>query len=338
MEKKPKVSVCIPAYNSSRYIGETISSLLAQSYPNLEIIVIDNDSTDGTLEAIMGFSDNRLICKHFDKLLPPCENWNRCFGLANGEYVAVYHSDDIYEKDAISKGVEFLEKNNECAAVFSSATLISGVGREIGSIGRPQFFSSGKADAKELVDFSVRNGYFPLICPTFLARASAVKKCGKFDCSFKYAFDMDYYMRLLEFGKIGILEEKLIRYRQHPLQGSVRLNDVMDTQREFFVILEREMGKRGISLSNEDRRRLDSYRRWGKVVDALTHIRAKSKHSALMLAKEGFAPSDALIDFPSLRFLWREAFTSLFLAAQYAGLGGAFASAVFWYRARKRRD
>ncbi|MFH1470369.1 MAG: glycosyltransferase [Candidatus Micrarchaeota archaeon] len=334
---KPKVCICIPAYNTGKFIRETIESVLAQDYENLSIIVIDNGSTDETQGIVGSFKDKRLACKRFDKTLPPCENWNRCFGLAKGDYLAIYHSDDIYEKDAASKEVEFLEKNRDCVAVFSSATLISGSGKKIGETSRPGAFSKGKADARELLAFSMRSGYFPLICPTFMVRMSAVEKCGAFDCSgYKFAFDMDYYLRLAEFGEIGFLEQKLIRYRQHPLQGSVRFNDVIDTQREFFQILEKSIGRWGMEFGEKDWKRLRAYERWGGVVDALTYVRAGNSEAALKLTKESFRPLDGLVDFPSPRFMWRAIFTFWFLVLQYLWLGKAFASLVFWYRKRKR--
>jgi glycosyltransferase involved in cell wall biosynthesis len=336
----PKVTVCIPAYNAEKFIGETVRSLVRQDYPNYEIIVIDNSSTDSTGEIVQKVKGEtraeNLSCVRFEEFLPSCENWGRAFDLATGDYVTICHADDAYEPNAISTEAEFLSSNPECVAVFSSATTISGTGKKLGEINRPGEFSSGKVDARSLLKFCAKNGYFPLICPSFMVRTNTAKKCGKFNCSFIFAFDMDYYMRLFEFGSIGFLGERLTRYRQHPLQGVARLNDATDTQKEFFDILEREMEKYAVKLSAQDQRKLAAYRRWGRTIDALTHIRAGNEGRARSLARESFRLADALFDFPSKKFLSRFSFSLVFLVSQYLFLGKAFASLVFRYRIMKR--
>lgn len=338
--KPPKVTVCVPAYNSEMFIEDTVRSLINQDYPNYEVIVIDNASTDKTGEIVRKVKEEtgakHLSCIRFDELVPPSKNWSRAFAIAKEGYVAIYHSDDMYEQNAVSAEAGFLTANPECGAVFSAWSMISGKGEKLGETERPKEFSSGKISAKELIEFSTKNGYFPLLCPSFMVRLDTAKKCGAFDPTFRYAFDMDYYMRLFGFGKLGFIADKVTRYRQHRFQAVVRMSESLDTQKEFFVILDREIKKHNIALLPDVSRRFEAHRRWGKAIDATTHLRAGDEKGARSLTRESLSFSDALIDFPSRRFLFRFAFSSTFLVSQYLFLGKQFVSLVFWYKVKKR--
>jgi glycosyltransferase involved in cell wall biosynthesis len=333
--KKTFVSACIPTHNGEKYVKETIRSLLAQDYENYEVVFIDNASTDSSAKIAKSFGDPRLRYVKYDKLAPPQENWGRSFDVAKGEYVCICHADDTYNKDYVSKCARYLDSHPSSSAAFTSANMISPRGKYMGRIPRPPSLPKVMGH-RELALFCAHEGYFPLICPSFSVRADAAKKCGRFEGSIKFAFDMDYYFRLFEYGKIGFLDEMLVNYRQHPAQGSVNLNDTMDTQAEFFSILERELKKGGISLSEAERRKLDSYRRWGRTIDAVAYARFGKMDFAFTNSRDAFSISDALIGFPSPRFLFRGAFSAAFLASLYLHLGKPFADAVFWYKRSKR--
>jgi glycosyltransferase involved in cell wall biosynthesis len=333
--KKTFVSACIPAHNGEKYVRETIRSLLLQDYGNYEVVLIDNASTDSTEKIAKSFGDSRLRYVKYEKLAPPQENWGRSFEAAKGEYVCICHADDTYEKDYVSKCAAYLDAHPSSAAVFSAATMMSQKGRRMGKILRPASLPK-VISHDELALFCAHQGYFPLICPSFCVRADAAEKCGKFDGKIKFAFDMEYYFRLFDCGKIGFLGDTLVNYRQHPAQGSVNLNDTTDTQAEFFLILERELAKGGIKLAPAERRKLNSYRRWGRTIDAVAYARFGRMQEAFRNSSESFSISDALIAFPSPRFIFRGAFSLAFLASLYLRLGKPFADAVFYYKRMKR--
>lgn len=335
MTRRGFVSACIPVHNGEKYVRETIASLLSQDYEDYEVVVIDNASTDSTPKIIDSFGDGRLRTVHFDELAPHQKNWSRAFDVARGDFISICHADDTYEPGFISSSAGFLGRKESSCAVFTGANLISARGDKIGEINRPQSLPA-ELDAPTLLRFCVDEGYFPLVCPTFMVRNEAAKKCGRFDSSMKFAFDMDYYLRLFDYGNLGFIGERLVNYRQHPLQGSVNLNYTTDTQAEFFALLGRELSKRSISLTQEQRGRLDAYRRWGGIVDALSHAKTGNADAAMRKTRESLRLSDCATDFPSPRFLLRGAFSSAFLASQYLHLGKAFADAVFWYKRRKR--
>jgi len=120
LRETPLVSVIVPAYNAERFLGRAMRSALAQTYPHLELIVVDDGSTDGTAEVIRSFPDRRV-----QHLSQP----NRGQGAARnhgirasaGRYVTFLDADDVYLPEKIQRQVEFLEARRECQVVFCNA-------------------------------------------------------------------------------------------------------------------------------------------------------------------------------------------------------------------------
>ena len=105
------VSVCIPAYNGEKYISKTIQSILNQSYTNIEVVVVDDHSSDNTVEAVRAINDNRvrLICN--EENLGMTGNWNKCIRESKGEYVKLIPGDDFIYEECIEKSIKILEEN-----------------------------------------------------------------------------------------------------------------------------------------------------------------------------------------------------------------------------------
>ena len=103
MSKKKKilVCICIPTYNSEKTIKTTVLSLLNQSYKNIIIKIIDNDSNDKTLNLISSIKDKRLKIIRSNRKISIHENHNKCIKYSEGKYTGIFHSDDIYHKDII---------------------------------------------------------------------------------------------------------------------------------------------------------------------------------------------------------------------------------------------
>jgi glycosyltransferase involved in cell wall biosynthesis len=129
---KPLVSICIPAFNSEETIASTIQSILAQTYNNLEIIVLDNASTDNTPDVISKFNDKRLILIRNEINIGAEANFTKGVNLAKGEFVALFHADDIYDHQIIEKQVHVFEKYPEVGAVFTMAQYINDQRKIIG--------------------------------------------------------------------------------------------------------------------------------------------------------------------------------------------------------------
>ena len=129
---QPLVSICIPTYNVEKTVVQTVQSVLNQTYHNLEILVVDNASTDDTLTLLQKFDDPRITIHKNSKNIGAEQNFSQCIQLANGEYIAIFHADDLYMPDMVQKQVEAFEDNPTISAVFTLAKLINSHGEAIG--------------------------------------------------------------------------------------------------------------------------------------------------------------------------------------------------------------
>lgn len=217
----PLVSVCINAYNAEKYIRETVDSVLNQTYTNLQIIVVDDCSTDNTYEILKSIDDPRL---EIYRLPYNCHISNACnegFKHVKGEYVAHLDADDLWVPEKIEKQVEFLESNSNYGACFTHVDVID----DEGNIGGSDYDSF-----RELFAFTNHSQssmyrfffdkYNRLCHSSSVIRRELVKQVGNHDVSFLYLHDFDYWMRLLTVTPIFILPERLTLYRQHQESNS----------------------------------------------------------------------------------------------------------------------
>ncbi len=124
----PLVSVLIPVYNRRNIIDQTIECILKQTYSNIEVIIGDNCSTDGTFDYIKSkYSDNKnFIIFQNSCNLGPVKNWIECFKRAKGEYIKILWSDDVISYQFIEQAVNALEMNREAVFFYSSVLGFSG--------------------------------------------------------------------------------------------------------------------------------------------------------------------------------------------------------------------
>ena len=125
MSELPLVSICIPTFNGSRFLRETLESVLNQTYENLQICISDHSSTDNTEEIVKSFHDSRI---EFHSQAPGGgaeTNWNASIAGARGKYIKLLCQDDILKPECISKQVEILENHPDSSFCFSSRDVIS---------------------------------------------------------------------------------------------------------------------------------------------------------------------------------------------------------------------
>jgi len=117
----PKISVCIPVYNRSRYIASTIRSVLNQEFVDYEIIISDNASTDDTIEIVKSFDDSRIYLHRNQKNIGMYPNFNRCINLARGDYIKFLLSDDLFiTPHALAKYARVLDEHPDVGIVSSN--------------------------------------------------------------------------------------------------------------------------------------------------------------------------------------------------------------------------
>lgn len=209
--KRPLVSVILPSYNHARFITEAVESVLNQTLTQLEVIVVDDGSTDGTAEVVARMSDRRLhliVLKENRRFHP------RNIGLASarGQYVAFQNSDDTWEKTKLEKQITVLEQQPEVSVCFTGVQIIDEHQQLLSGTWANTLFQkeNKKSDAWLRYFFDYGNA---LCISSACARRSLLKKTGSFNPSLIQLGDFDLWVRLAAVGGFQILPELLTHMR-----------------------------------------------------------------------------------------------------------------------------
>jgi len=204
----PKVSVVIPVYNAELFVAEAIESILNQTYNNIEVIVVNDASTDSTGLILTGFVDRVKIITNKVNMGDPASR-NRGITASSGYYYASMDADDVCLPDRILKEVEFIQSHEDCILVGGQAVYIDALGNILGFSNYPT--------KEEVIKRHIwrRN---PVAHSSVLTRMDLVKRVGMYDESLRTCSDYDLWLRLLHFGYAGNLREAVIKYRIHSNQ------------------------------------------------------------------------------------------------------------------------
>lgn len=199
MSKLPTISIVTPSYNQGQFIEETIRSILLQGYPNLEYIIIDGGSADGSVDIIRKYAD-RLDYWVSKRDRGSAHAINKGFARAHGEIFGWLNSDDFLLPGAISRVVEMHKKYPTAVAWVGGCYRIDPDGRILSSI-----IPYG-LDRDSLADWG-RRGFF--YQPSCFFAAQAWHKIGALDESLHFAFDVDLWLRLSAIGTFASTGEIL---------------------------------------------------------------------------------------------------------------------------------
>jgi hypothetical protein len=191
------------------------------------------------------------------------ESCNNCFlsNLADGEFVAFYHSDDIYEKDMVKKEVDFLVNNPEAGAVFVLGRRIDKNGKIVSKIKMPkELIGKNIYSFMEVFNAILNNGNIFLITPTFMTRKEAFINVGMFSEEFGTSADLEMWLRVAEKYPIGILNHNLFRCRVGIGGALSRYHRLRTEKAEFFKIMDHYLYNKSY-ISKADKNCLKQYRR-----------------------------------------------------------------------------
>jgi len=179
-----KVSVCIPTYNRAGTISNSIESILKQTYSNIEIIVVDNASTDNTIEIVKGFDEKKVKYRYFAEHLDVNRNFIRSIRCAETEIVCLFHSDDYYYPTIIEEQLKYI-KDEKIGAVFSKLVSKKISDDEKINIDSSDCQNNGsfeivRYDHSSLLEHCLSYGN-PICCPTFMTKKSVIHSVGLFD-------------------------------------------------------------------------------------------------------------------------------------------------------------
>lgn len=218
----PKISVIMSVYNGEKYLRESIESILSQTFSDFEFIIVDDSSTDRSVETIQGYGDDRIKVTTNEKNIGLTKSLNKALAQARGDYIARQDADDISLPNRLEEQVKYFKKYPGVALLGTSIYRIDEDGRILGKMVATA--SPGKILFKEN-QFS--HG-------TVMFRREVIDKLGGYDESFRCAQDYELWLRIAKHYEVRILTQILYKLRFH--NRAVSMNKIREVQKSTFRI------------------------------------------------------------------------------------------------------
>lgn len=218
MNEYPLASFCLVSYNAENYIKEALLGAFEQDYPNLEIVVSDDCSTDRTFEIINEIVDSyngphKIIINRNEPNMGPRENFNKVlYELSHGEFLFIAAGDDISMPNRVSRCVELMSQHPDVMSMSVQSQLMSADGVDY-ELKKWEQLSEHKYSVFTLADY-VNYPFMMFSGDSRVLRRDVINKFPPLQYS--YSEDVFLFVRSLYLGSIIFLREPLVRYRQHP--------------------------------------------------------------------------------------------------------------------------
>jgi len=227
----PLVSVCMPAYNASRWIREAVESATSQTYTNLEIIIADNASSDDTVAIVEAISDPRITIQRSTRTISPGANHNRVIAESRGEFVKLLHADDLLMPRCVERMVGLALEDEQIGLVFAPREVLMedapdpdwkerflNPHQEFGTLER---INDGRDLFRRLLAAGFEGNWVGEPSGV-LVRRSALERVGLLNERVRLITDLELWARIMLGHKVGFVEENLSVYRHHGASGTVR--------------------------------------------------------------------------------------------------------------------
>jgi len=238
--KSPKVTVLIPVYNGEKYLHGAITSILAQTFTDFELLIVDDGSTDKTVQVVGEYADPRVRLLRNPKNMGPCATRNNGLRAAKGEYVAMLDCDDIATPNRLAEQVAFLDSHPEFGLIGSFVEMIDFEGRVFGVA----FF---RQTSEEIPPTLLFNNCFAH--STVMARRELFLGEPYREDVF-FSEDYELWVRMVKKWKVWNLPKILVRYRLHPTStGQANKPKMREMIRR---ILASQLKDLGVNFSDEE--------------------------------------------------------------------------------------
>ena len=204
------VSIVIPVHNGLPYIEESVESALNQDYPNIEVLVMENVSDDGTKEYLESINDPRVRIVEQPQLVPVDQNFTSAVGAASGEFVRILCADDFLKPGAVSAHVAAFSENPNAVLVSSTRDICDERGKTIIK-GRGLDGLNVVSDRSDVVSACLEYGTNVIGEP--FCRTSALQAELPFSSELKYVLDVELYVRALRWGTLATISGAYSGYR-----------------------------------------------------------------------------------------------------------------------------
>ncbi|MFZ1987203.1 MAG: glycosyltransferase [Desulfatitalea sp.] len=287
----PETSVVITCFNYGHYIKGCIESVLAQSYGDYEIVVVDDGSTDDTSAIMQGFAALPNLNYIRQQNGGQAKAKNRGVQSARGRYLAFLDADDMWEKDKLEKQLPLFSADT-VGVVFSRARFIGENGQPLDYTLTGKYLVPRKGRVSE---FIFLDNFVPF--SSSIVRRQCFERCGGFDESFKMGIDWDLWLRLSVVYEFDFIDEPLMIYRmRHAGQMSQNAEErqrcsdriMKQFQENFPDILSAETIRRAAYVTNcnrgeyySDKRRMQAIRHFAKAIQ----VDPLNRHTYAKIAK-----------------------------------------------------
>jgi hypothetical protein len=202
----PRVSVVMAVFNGEKYVAESVASILAQDYRDLEFIIIDDGSTDGTRNIVAAFDDPRIVLLENPANLGLAVSLNRGLAAARGELIARQDADDLSAPTRLARQVEFMDTHPDIGLLGTAHKEIDDAGIVVGDVDA----HAGHA----MIAWSLLF-FCPFVHSSVMFRRSVVDAVGAYDPALRYSLDFEYWTRIARRYRVANLPERLVRLRFH---------------------------------------------------------------------------------------------------------------------------
>jgi len=227
MTHNPIISVLMPVFNGEKYLKKSIDSIVNQTFKNFELIIINDGSSDNTLNIVNSYSDNRIRIINNKKNIGIVRSLNKGISTTRGKYIARLDSDDLSNLDRLQKQLFFLENNFDFGLVGSWVEVIN---------------ENGKSLDLWKINLSSEEIYYNLIfynCiihSSVMFRKEILKKIGLYREECALVEDYDLWNRISKNYKIFIISEFLVKFRVFPESLSMKNKDLQDKNTKLVSI------------------------------------------------------------------------------------------------------
>jgi glycosyltransferase involved in cell wall biosynthesis len=234
----------MPVYNGSKYLRPAIDSILGQNFRDFELIIVNDGSTDDTLEIAKSYTDKRIVLLSHENQ-GVARSLNKALKIARGKYIRRHDADDVSLPDDLKVQVDFLVMHPEFALVSSQIAYMTDRGKKAGLYRNPkQDFFSGKEYVE--VDFELYKMSRPVIHATVLMLREVLLELGGYRTDFLTSEDIDLWLRFLDNHRIAVLNQCHYYVRLHHNSATRRHSGSVNFYRDLafrFAEQRREHGK-----------------------------------------------------------------------------------------------
>jgi len=236
--REPRVAVVLPVRNGGRYFGEAIDSILNQTYAGFNLVIVDDGSTDGTraLAESRAAQDGRIRLV-MQEPAGISAALNRGIAATTAPLIARMDADDVSLPSRLAEQVAFIDRHPSVAVVGTFAQIIDSDGAERGTMRLP----TQASEIKALLRFKNQ------VChPSVMMKREAIETAGGYDERMLFAEDHELWLRLAQRHDIVNMPEVLLKYRDHPLQGTDRRNRGITTLFSALCVLNAVLAENGL--------------------------------------------------------------------------------------------